>query len=105
MARISNCIAQRVAISAPAPVIIAQPIAYAGQPVRLDGSQSINAQSYEWNLGDNTTSSESVVNHVYDTPGTYTLELTINGTITQSKKIAVLPYLPSPYEKGDAGYF
>ncbi len=90
--------------SAPAPVIIAQPIAYEGLPVVIDGSQSINAQDFEWNLGDNTTSNQAVISHTYDTPGTYTLTLTINGSITQTRKIAVLPYLPSPYEKGSAGY-
>jgi PKD repeat protein len=90
--------------SAPAPVIIAQPIAYEGQTVKIDGSQSINAQNFEWNLGDNTTSNEAVVNHVYAEPGSYTLTLTINGSITQTRKIAVLPYLPAPYEKGGANY-
>ncbi len=90
--------------SAPAPVIIAQPIAYEGQSVRIDGSQSINAQSFEWNLGDNTTSTNAVVNHTYATPGTYNLTLTINGSIVETRKIAILPYLPAPYQKDGTNY-
>lgn len=90
--------------SVPAPVIIAQPIAYEGQTVLIDGSQSINAQSFEWNLGDNTTSNDPVVSHSYAEPGTYTLTLTINGSVTDTRKISVLPYLPAPYEKGDTEY-
>lgn len=90
--------------SAPAPVILAQPIAYEGQSVVIDGSQSINAQSFQWNLGDNTTSNDPKLNHVYDTPGTYTLTLTINGSVTETQTISVLPYLPAPYAVGDTDY-
>ncbi len=90
--------------SASAPVIIAQPISYEGQPVKIDGSQSVNAQDFEWDLGDNTTSNDAVVNHVYNEPGTYTMTLTINGTLSETRKIAVLPYLPAPYQKGEPNY-
>jgi hypothetical protein len=37
-------------------------------------------------------------------PGTYNISLTINGSATKTQTIAVLPYLPSPYQDGDAGY-
>ncbi len=90
--------------SAPAPVIISQPIAYVGQPVMIDGSQSVNAQDFEWNLGDNTMSDATIITHVYDEPGTYTISLTINGNITDTKTIHVLPYLPAPYVPGVADY-
>src|SRR5690606_35460889 len=53
---------------------------------------------------DNTTSTDQVVEHVYDEPGTYTVELTINGGVKQTKQIAVLPYLPAPYMPGMPGY-
>ena len=86
--------------SAPAAVILAQPIAYQGQPVIIDGSYSVNAQNYEWNLGDNTISNEPVVNHQYTSQGTYTITLKVNGEITTTKKISILPYLPAPYQVG-----
>ncbi len=90
--------------SAAAPVILSQAIAYEGQPVIIDGSQSVNAQSFEWNFGDNTTSTEETVTHTYTTPGTYIITLTINGVITLTKSISILPYLPAPYEPGITGY-
>lgn len=90
--------------AAPAAVIVAQEIAYEGEQVRFDGSQSVNAQSHEWNLGDNTTSTDAEVVHTYDTPGTYTVTLTINGTVTQTRTISILPYLPAPYQPGTTDY-
>ena len=90
--------------SAAAPVILSQAIAYVNQPVVIDGSQSVNAQSFEWNLGDNTTSTEEVVTHTYTDAGVYTITLTINGAVTQTRTISILPYLPAPYQQGGAGY-
>jgi len=90
--------------SAPAAVIVTQPIAYEGQSVLIDGSFSVNAQSYLWDFGDLTTSTEAKVNHQYAAPGTYTINLTVNGSIQQTKKISILPYLPAPYEAGTTDY-
>lgn len=90
--------------SVPAAVILAQPIAYEGQPVVVDGSQSVNATSYEWDFGDSTTSSEPTNQHIYNAPGTYTIKLTVNGSLVKEQTIAVLPYLPSPYQMGQANY-
>ncbi len=90
--------------SSPASVIVAQPIAYEGQPVLIDGSFSVNAEDYLWDLGDNTTSTDPVVNHTYQSPGSFTISLTINDSITQTKSITILPYLPAPYQQGDTDY-
>ncbi len=90
--------------SAAAPVILAQPIAYEGQPVVIDGSQSVNAQSYQWSLGDNTTSQAPAINHTYTEAGVYTISLTINGSATKTQTISILPYLPAPYQVGSSDY-
>ena len=90
--------------SSPAAVILAQPIAYVGQPVFIDGSQSVNAQTFEWNFGDATTSSQESETHTYSAPGVYNVTLTINGSITKVKTVTVLPYLPAPYDAGTIGY-
>ena len=90
--------------SAPSPVIQSQAIAYEGQPIVIDGSNSVNAQSFEWNLGDNTLSDQQKVIHTYNAPGTYTITLTINGVVSESKTISILPYLPAPYQQGGADY-
>ena len=90
----------------PSPVILTQPIAYEGQSVLIDGSASVNTQSYLWDFGDATTSTQAKVNHVYSTPGIYTIKLIINGNpdLKQTKVINILPYLPAPYEPGDLNY-
>lgn len=90
--------------SAAAAVIVAQPIAYAGQPVIIDGSFSVNAQNYLWDFGDNTTSNQPVVEHVYEQEGSYTISLTINGSASKVQTISILPYLPAPYQVGTADY-
>jgi PKD repeat protein len=85
-------------------VILAQPIAYEGQPVVIDGSQSVNAQLYQWDFGDNTTSQQPVTSHTYADAGVYTITLTVNGVITKTQTISILPYLPAPYQLGEADY-
>jgi PKD repeat protein len=90
--------------SAATPVILSKTIAYEGQPLMIDGSQSVNAQSYDWNLGDNTTSTDETILHTYTEPGSYLISLTVNGVITETKSITILPYLPAPYEIGDLDY-
>ena len=90
--------------SAPAAVILAQPIGYEGNPIVIDGSQSVNASNYEWSFGDNTTSTEPSVNHTYKDPGVYTIQLKINGSITKTQTISILPYLPAPYQVDGDNY-
>ncbi|HEY3387407.1 MAG TPA: PKD domain-containing protein, partial [Saprospiraceae bacterium] len=90
--------------SSAAPVILSQPIAYVGQPVLIDGSQSVNAQSYEWDLGDNTVSNEQMITHTYDEAGMYTISLTVNGSVADTQIITILPYLPAPYQSGGSSY-
>lgn len=90
--------------AAPSATILAPAIGYVGQPVSLNGVESTNAQHFTWDLGDNTTTTDSIFSHTYTSPGKYNITLTINGTISASKSISILPYLPSPYQPADANY-
>ncbi len=90
--------------SSATPVIISQAIGYEGQALRFDGSFSVNAQSYSWDLGDGTLSSEKTLTHAYTEPGVYNISLTINGSITLTRTVTILPYLPAPYEADGVEY-
>src|SRR5690606_9989831 len=62
-----------------ASVIVSRNIVYEGQPVIMDGSFSVNASSYNWDFGDNQFSTDAISEHIYSTPGHYTVKLTVNG--------------------------
>ncbi|MEO6133042.1 MAG: PKD domain-containing protein [Saprospiraceae bacterium] len=90
--------------AAPSAAIIAPAIGYVGQPVLINGIESTNAQHFSWELGDNFSTTDSIFSHTYLDPGQYNIILTINGSITKTKSISILPYLPAPYKSTDADY-
>ncbi|MEO5906155.1 MAG: T9SS type A sorting domain-containing protein, partial [Saprospiraceae bacterium] len=92
--------------SAPAAVIIVQPIAYEDQPAVLDGSFSVNAQSYKWSINGDFVSVAKTLNYTFENPGTYSVELIINDDddLKITRIISVLPYLPAPYQESESGY-
>jgi streptogramin lyase/PKD repeat protein len=54
-----------------------------GAPATLDGSGSTPAEEitgYEWTFGDGTSAQGAIVDHVYESPGTYTATLTITAS-------------------------
>jgi PKD repeat protein len=77
-----------------------------GQPVTFDGQQSTSAgplTSVQWDFGDGTTGggsslSDLVIDHTYQQPGSYTVQLTLvndlNQTNTASFDITVQPAAP-----------
>ena len=50
----------------------------AGTPIRFI-NESINGQSYVWDFGDGSNSSEENPTHVYQSAGTYTVRLLVMG--------------------------
>jgi PKD repeat protein len=65
--------------------------------------QSTNATQWEWNFGDGTTSGLRDPEHAYDTPGTYTVTLTVRnavGNSTVSHDLTIGP--PPPAQPEDA---
>jgi hypothetical protein len=96
------------ALSDPYPVAAFEQVSYTGTEVLFSGDQSIGDDSYFWNLGDGTTSSDINITHGYPNIGTYPITFTLNGDVTQNGTIKILPDLPLPYgvEEGvDAGGF
>ncbi|TDU39354.1 putative secreted protein (Por secretion system target), partial [Gelidibacter sediminis] len=61
--------------------------------VFFTGSRSTDdngIKSYSWNFGDGTTSNEMNPTHVFDTPGSYTVELTVtDGLLTDTAFIVI----------------
>jgi PKD repeat protein len=88
----------------PAVRAIYEPISYQGVPVRFTGDLSANASSYFWEFGDGATSASANPTHTYSAVGTYSVRLTINGTLSTQSSHTVLPNRPLPYIDGRPSY-
>ncbi|MFT4023899.1 MAG: PKD domain-containing protein [Flavihumibacter sp.] len=65
---------------------------HSGEPIRFE-TNARNPESLHWDFGDNEfndTKLPSAV-HAYDTPGEYTIALTVDGTCTEYSTILVTP--------------
>ncbi len=50
---------------------------------------TIGANTYLWDFGDGNSSTEANPNHTYATPGTYEVELLVNGSCSNSRQITL----------------
>jgi heat shock protein HslJ/chitodextrinase len=87
----------------PVAVIIAPPTADTVAPVIFDGSASLSdagITSYQWNMGDGVTLEGAQVEHIFATPGNFTVTLTVtdaNGqTGATTWDIMVYAAMPAP---------
>jgi vibriolysin len=72
------------------------PMGYAPLDVEFQ-DQSIGANSWSWNLGDGSASTDPSPTHRYDKPGSYPVTLTINGNI-QSAPAEIFVAEPFPVD-------
>jgi PKD repeat protein len=82
-------------------------VVYLGQKLQFTNT-SVKANSNLWDFGDGNTSTATNPVHVYNTPGQYTVELTINAgqsTITKNNIVTVLPNRSLPYTLSNGGNF
>jgi len=99
-----------VLATAPTANFEASPLfAYEGSEVQFTYTSN-GADSFLWDFGDNTTSTERDPLHIYTTAGKFTVSLTINtnGTpITETKTdyISISPERAVPYALADGGNF
>ncbi len=67
---------------------------------------SFGANSYRWDFGDGSSSTEQSPKMKYYTAGTYNVKLTVNnGASVANKTIVILPSLGLPYTLSDGGNF
>lgn len=67
-----------------------------GLTVNLDGSGSINAQTFSWDFGDGTTSTVSNPTHTYAQGGSYTITLIVNAGLTCADTATVVYNMVNP---------
>lgn len=81
-------------------------VTYTGKNIQFTDNSS-NATSWNWSFGDGGSSNVQNPSHSYSNPGLYTVSLTINGSLSETKTdyITVLPNRGSPYTLTDGGNF
>lgn len=80
-------------------------VSYKNVPVQFS-DDSYQASSWLWDFGDGNTSSAQNPAHAYAASGTYSVSLTINGSLTATKTnyISILPEKGTPYVTTDTAY-
>lgn len=92
--------------------VFAEPVArmqidqlgYIDAPLDFDGGVSVNASNYLWDFGDGTNSTNETEVHSYDAVGVYPISLTINGDLTTTNNVKILPDKSIPYAPGETAY-
>ena len=91
---LSGCLPIPVFTTAPSTLEAASNVAFdASSTIVSNIPEDTVAVRYEWDFGDGTTGRGVTVDHVYDAPGTYTVELTVTdsagrtGTLTDTVTI------------------
>ena len=86
-------------VEGPTAVIVSEDLAETGQTMTFDGSQSTAGSTpivrYDWDLGDGTILNGAVVQHAYNTAGSYTVKLTVTDqagmTNSTTKSVQITP--------------
>lgn len=78
--------------------IIASPTQCVGFPVDFESASAVSTQidSYDWDFGDGSTGSGAMVSHTFNTPGNYTVTLTITSEGCTESSTTQVTINPSP---------
>ncbi len=90
--------------SPPTPRMNVPLIHYVNMPLFFIGETSLNADSYAWDFGDGSSATDANVWHTYSEIGSYEVSLTINGSLTETKTLKVLPEHDLPYLPDEPNY-
>ncbi|HEV7570250.1 MAG TPA: PKD domain-containing protein [Thermoanaerobaculia bacterium] len=85
----SNTATATIATSVTASFVVSPSAGVAGITTFICSDTSTGATSWSWNFGDGGTSTLQNPAHIYNAPGTYTIQLTANGQSFASRVISV----------------
>lgn len=77
---------------------------YENVPFQFRGDASFGANSWSWDFGDGGTANTENPIHTYSHQGEYQVTLTINGSLSTTSTIKILPKLPLPYKPDTGDY-
>ncbi|MBK7334798.1 MAG: T9SS type A sorting domain-containing protein [Saprospirales bacterium] len=77
---------------------------YLNSPMTFLGDLSLGADTFAWDLGDGTTSTQENLQHTFTALGTYPISLTVNGSLNTTGAVKILPERPVPYTAGQPEY-
>lgn len=90
--------------SDPLPVITAKQVHYTRSPLVITGRRSLQAESFAWDLGDGTTADGETVYKEYENIGEYEIKMTINGSLSKTVPLKILPDRGLPYAAEGEAY-
>ncbi|HEV7428195.1 MAG TPA: PKD domain-containing protein [Thermoanaerobaculia bacterium] len=85
----SNTASATIGSSVTASFVVSPSAGVAGVTTFVCSDTSTGATSWSWNFGDGGTSTAQNPAHIYNTPGTYTVQLTANGQAFASHVVSV----------------
>jgi PKD repeat protein len=85
----SNTASATIGTSVSASFVVSPSAGVAGVTTFVCSDTSTGATSWSWNFGDGATSFAQNPTHIYNAPGTYTIQLTANGQSFASRAVSV----------------
>jgi PKD repeat protein len=93
----SNTSSATIAASVAASFVVSPSAGVAGVTTFVCSDTSTAATSWSWNFGDGGTSTLQNPTHIYNAPGTYTIQLTANGQSFASRVVSVSSGIASDF--------
>lgn len=90
--------------SDPLPIITAKQVHYTRSPLLFTGQRSLGAETFEWDFGDGAAGNGETVYKEYGNIGEYQVKMTINGSLSETVPLKILPDHSLPYTSEGEAY-